>query len=56
VVEWWWHGQDPAIVGDHHLPPAFVEHPVMAVAEQHGVLGGGLAALDPVLQVVRLAP
>src|SRR5438093_13332929 len=47
---------DLALLSLDQLPAALVHQPVMALAQEHAVVEVGLAALDPVHQVMAVAP
>src|SRR6202011_5143019 len=49
-------GEVAAALAFDDLPAPLVDHPVMPMAEQYQVRQVGLAAIDPMLQVVALAP
>src|ERR671936_3001637 len=49
-------GDDLTIVGSNQLPAALVDHAVVAFAKQDTVVEAGLTAVDPVHEVVAVAP
>src|SRR5207245_11502010 len=51
-----WHGQHVAIRCPNQLPAALVRHPVVSMAQEDHVRQIGVAAVDPVNNVVRIAP
>src|SRR5207247_5270868 len=51
-----WHGQHVAIRCPYQLPAALVRHPMVSMAQEDHVRQIGLAAVDPVNNVVRIAP
>ena len=51
-----WHDQHVAIRCPNQLPAALVRHPVVSMAQEDHVRQIGVAAVDPVNNVVRIAP
>jgi hypothetical protein len=49
-------GEDGAVVDAHELESNLVDHPMVAMAEEHEVVDVGPAAVTPVHQVVPVNP
>src|SRR5439155_22965690 len=51
-----WSNCRDLVFGSDQLPAAFVHHPMMPAAEKDQVVEVGWAALDPVREVMSIAP
>src|SRR5476649_888815 len=55
-ARWWRNGEDVAVVDADQLEAGLVDHPVVAVAEEHEVVEVGAPAAHPVDDVVGGGP